>query len=451
MRELQEHRLVLFAGPSSGPSIREFFIQHATNGEDREDPLDSLTNWTWPYHPRANDVNAFADLLLGDKSAPSFVAIHHQDRRRELLATLLAVWGHARTDPERHDYEHYLIPYDVNNVFLGHEEWARFGETPLTKLNGNGMDAIQTVLDLLQPKDFLIVVTHAAKLSEQWLSLVEPFTKFTFHSYRDFMCSAYTSWDQGSIRVFGNAHFEYANSMANPLGLVVELRKHGWPVALVDLEGVEMAGLDPAHVIGCEILNVPCHEGWIKGLPRQQQQPSAIIHPQAAAAPATARPTSTSTSTSSTITGLNLNLSQAQLDEIEWIFRQRDCMYRHYHLLDDTPDTGVQILRRGKSLWADCSKRPTEWQRNLLNTTMFLDELYAQVGCSSSSSSRLPTPQTVVPSDARIGVCVFAFLILVVCSVWLCVHHHQVFRRRVRPHPHPHPHPPNVRREKHLE
>jgi hypothetical protein len=345
MPELQEHRLVLFAGPSAGPSIRNFFIQHATNGE-REDPLDSLTNWTWPYHPRANDVNAFADLL-GDRSV-SFAV--NQDRRRELLSTLLAVWGHARTDPERHNHEHYLIPYDVNNVFLGHEEWARFGETPLSKLNG--MDAIQTVLDLLQPKDFSIVVTHAAKLSEHWLSLVEPFASVT--SYRDFVCSSYTSWDQGSIRLFEKAHSEYANSVANPLGLAVELRKHGWPVVLVDLEGVATAGLDPAHTIACEILNAPCHEGWVKGLSRQ---PSAV-HPQAT------RP----------MTGL----SQVQLDEIEWIFRQRECAYRH--ILWD--DAGVQILQRGNSIWADCSTKPTEWQRSLLNTTTFLEELYAQVGCS---------------------------------------------------------------------
>jgi hypothetical protein len=73
---------------------------------------------------------------------------------------------------------------------LGHEEWARYGETPLTKLNG--MDAIHTELNLLQPKDFSIVVTHAAKLSEQWLSLVEPFTNFTSYQH-DFMRLSYTS------------------------------------------------------------------------------------------------------------------------------------------------------------------------------------------------------------------------------------------------------------------
>jgi hypothetical protein len=41
MPELREHRLILFAGLSPGPSIRELFVQHATNREG-EDPLDSL-------------------------------------------------------------------------------------------------------------------------------------------------------------------------------------------------------------------------------------------------------------------------------------------------------------------------------------------------------------------------------------------------------------------------
>jgi hypothetical protein len=78
----------------------------------------------------------------------------------------------------------------------------------------------------------------------------------------------------------------------------------------------------------------------------------------------------------------SLGLSTHQLDQLEWLFRQRDCYYQFLQ-----HDPGVMV-HHADSIWKNCPRYATPFSTKLAqNTTLFVSLLQAIVGgCSGGGS-----------------------------------------------------------------
>jgi hypothetical protein len=299
-------RLVLFAGPhkSASSAVQEFFMRYASN---RKEKHPALINWTWPHNPRVRSY------LPRKGFAPLVVEYENEELRQSIYARLHRLWTNH-----------------TSNIIFGSEEFDRFGDTPWS--HRNGMLAIRDILGFTKPDDFSIVVNYRTPRQEQWVSIWKQLTRTHPIPYREYLCKEDTrTW-------------EYLDSVANPLGLVQAFRSNNWKVTLIDMGGVEEHGLDVAHVVACEVLNVPCVGGWLEG-PEQILQNNKTGDPE---------------------------MSEQQLEEMEWILRQRDCAYKEKM----ERDSSINILHR-HSLWKDCSSPNADFS----NTTFLLNLLRAQMNC----------------------------------------------------------------------
>jgi hypothetical protein len=110
--------------------------------------------------------------------------------------------------------------------------------------------------------------------------------------------------------------------MANPLGLVLvhELLTKlplttAITVTLLEIGGISNKGLDISHVSACDILNLPCTNGWVRGI----HNPTLLVNPKTKA--------------------LDDDITKTQLDQMEWLFQQRNCAYRERLLSTTTTVT----------------------------------------------------------------------------------------------------------------
>lgn len=225
---------------------------------------------------------------------------------------------------------------EVSNVFdsfdkhlvLGSEEFDRFGTLPWS--NWNGPVALKAVQDRLRSPRFDVVVNFRAPRQAHWMSiykqlnLLDSRANLSTRSYEEMICEA------------SEREWEYLDSVSNPLGEVdamLDVLSPETRFVLVDLAGVAAQQLDVSHVIACKVLRVPCtdNETWVKGLPHEEHHKN--------------RSTDRST------------LPRELLDEveIEWLFRQRDCLYRH-RLKDHER---VTILYN-HTIWEYCSMSDDE-------------------------------------------------------------------------------------------
>jgi hypothetical protein len=64
----------------------------------------------------------------------------------------------------------------------------------------------------------------------------------------------------------------------NPFGVADSYIEAGYHVVMVDLDGVRKQGLDPAHVVGCQVLGAPCTNGYLRGLETEQFEVNTEKH-----------------------------------------------------------------------------------------------------------------------------------------------------------------------------
>jgi hypothetical protein len=314
----QNQRLVLFVGPhkSASTSIQNFFVEHASNDYKHHHRDAAFENWTWPFWPYAMHPNAFAELVINFRKRD---AAWHDERRAELYYTVGVVWETSG-----------------NNVIIGEEEFDRMGYTPFS--NRNGLRVLQNLIDFLEPPRLDIVVNYRTPRSAHWISIWKQLTQGS--SYEGLVCGARKPW-------------EHLNSVGNPLGIVQTLLSKGLlNVTLIDMGGVERAKLDISHVIACDVLNVPCEDGWVEGLNRTGLRANERNH--------------------------DPGLTSKQIEEIEWVLRQRDCAYMRS--LESYIGNGLTILHRD-TLWRDCDEAPIEIQQQLQNTTFLHFLLQSQIDC----------------------------------------------------------------------
>ena len=377
---VEPKRLVILAGPhkSASTSVQEFFVRYATNRRKHR-KLRAFAHWRWPVI-----VSPHYDRSLPQRKVLSRLVIFNEtELRTDIYQTIAETWNRP----------------DLQGVVLGTEELDRFGPTPYSHYDG--MQVIRNIVRLLQvpSSQVEIVVNYRTPRQNHWISIWKQLTTYTQHynddpddtnhhgtasardprkpqPYQQFICYDRRVW-------------EYLDCVANPLGLVQELRRHGWNVTLIDMGGVDEQGLDIAHVSACNVLRIPCtDDGWVRGINHTVVQNVKQRE--------------------------MTEFTQQHLDDMEWLFRKRDCSYRS--ILEHDP--GVRILYR-HSLWNDCDDDKLylppfqqhtvhhDMPHRLRNTTLMLQLLQAPFAChrdhtgdsrqrsvsrSSSSSSSSSSP-----------------------------------------------------------
>ncbi|KAL3931170.1 MAG: hypothetical protein SGBAC_011433 [Bacillariaceae sp.] len=312
------------------------------------------------------------------------------------------------------------------NLVLGTEEFDRFGPTPWS--GRNGMDVLKRVYATIlssnkaqqpqqQQQPLEVVVNYRTPRHQHWLSIWKQLTildatlqgKHDDVSYSKWICGgggSNNNNDDHSMMEEKKKHYnqlwEYLDCVSNPLGLVQALLSLNKPpnripvkVYLIDMGGIAKQSLDISHVSACHILKVPCNSGnsgnvnaaAMIGTNHRQQQ-----HWVAGIGQRTLHMNPKSKSTQGDVTAQHL-------EEMEWIFRQRDCSYRsellqylEQHNEDndhdrDYDDKKLEILFRD-SLWDDCDDdlEPNSHQV-FTNTTLMLSLLQSQFGCASDGLS----------------------------------------------------------------
>eukprot|EP00980_Cylindrotheca_fusiformis_P026283 scaffold15718_cov126-Cylindrotheca_fusiformis.AAC.1 len=166
--------------------------------------------------------------------------------------------------------------------------------------NGNIFKMFSKWTNVTTPE---IVVHMRSPRTEQLVSLWKQNTqyrskktksKYYGWSFRQFMCS------EGSAGVVSKG----LRLTLNPIGLADDLiHKHGLPTYVVDMKGVAEQNLDICHVFACSILRANCTDGnkWVRGVERDTIHANARMGDPA--------------------------VSDNQFEEMEQLFRQRDCAY----------------------------------------------------------------------------------------------------------------------------
>lgn len=357
--------MVVFAGPhkSASSSVQELFMKYAGTGpEGKLVKHPSLQHWTWPWNPRRRSYlprKGFAPLVTEE------IGFH-----RLIWDTILQVWN--ATDAENGEFQN-------PNLIWGTEELDRFGTTPWS--GRNGLEAIQKVWNLTRPElpSLDIVVNYRRPHRDQWISIWKQLMRKEEDAveYKRFLCDP-----EEYLRIW-----EYLDCVANPLGLVQALldfwdaeRKHHHhhhhgddenknmeetlvTIHLLDMKGVADMKRDVGHVIACDVLGVECTaDHWLPDVERPILQNAKSGNP---------------------------GLTAEQMEEIEWVLRQRDCSYRArlqeattHH--DDS--TTRLVLHYADTLWDTCpppSNTATGNTASFANTTFLLDLLQSQLGCGS--------------------------------------------------------------------
>jgi len=351
--------MVIFAGPhkSASSSVQELFMKFASNDPSRKGEWNhpSLQQWTWPWNPRRHSYQprkGFAPLVTEG------IGYH-----RLIWDTILQVWN--ATDSSGH----FLSPH----IIWGTEELDRFGTTPWS--GRNGLQAMYDVFHWTRPSQLEIVVNYRRPRQAQWVSIWKQLMRKIHEgrAYQGFLCDP-----EEYQRIW-----EYLDCVANPLGFIEALLDF-WDkklqsetldtttrpsvlVHLLDMEGIAGQKRDVGHVLACDVLGVNCTaDHWLPDVERPILRNAKTGNPE---------------------------LSDAQMEEMEWILRQRDCSYRQ-RLVEATTVLAGQgstrlHLHYADTLWDACSTNYRYDSSMFANTTFLLDLLQSQVGCGHRSQTAI--------------------------------------------------------------
>jgi len=402
-----DHRMVVFLGPhkSASSSVQELFMEHASDGPDGTTiHHPSLIRWTWPYTIRRRSYlprKGFAPLVTEN------IGFH-----KLIWETMIQTWtnhhqhhnGTNQTDVGQHPNQHNHqsnINSSTNKIstsspqkqlpqqhmIWGSEELDRFGKTPWS--HRNGINAIHQVIQQMPPTHLDLIVNYRRPRQDQWISIWKQLYRpkpnqmvdnsignEKKNSYADFLCDI----DEK------DRLWEYLDCVANPLGLIATLLE-AFPtemttVHLMDMQGIGEIRRDVGHVIACDVLHVPCTtKHWLPNIKRP------IIQNRRKG---------------------DSGLSTQQLDDMEWLFLQRDCSYRKQlqdHIFLSPPQKKANdktneshnislsslVLHYAEKLWDECHIAMQEEETQLIfrNTTWLMEHLQSQVGCGPLSGTAI--------------------------------------------------------------
>jgi hypothetical protein len=433
----QQHkrrRLVIFAGPhkSASSSVETFFQRFASNRGGRggrvvaaaaagnntnnNERLSALDGWVWPWNPK----------LGGSYQSSKAFAILVNERNQQQKSSSSSSSSVGVCALCQKVYQSILLAlkeYPTTNLIVGTEEFDRFGTTPWSHRDGIG--AIRDLINVIQKQihqvnkeverdqplggmiQVEIVINYRRPRKDQWISIWRQLCRIDKKTYSEFMCPPLPS------NIITNNYdfvrlWEYLDAVANPLGLVVAIlnqlgsnsqvisgdsnyndRLVVSKVHIIDMQGITDAGLDISHVIACQVLGAqPCLNGWLS------LQGNAVDYPPQNH---TDRQTTVVTALQENKKIGDPNLSINQLQDMETLFRLRDCSYRNqlesYLPTTTTSSTGQSPtssvhIHYGESIWDGCpSSEQQHMERTSLSTDDMLEFLQDQVGCGSGRRS----------------------------------------------------------------
>ena len=409
-------RLVIFAGPhkAASSSIQEFLVQYAS-GRRKFRNLQAFHDWRWPRinSPLTKSIperKIFSRLVLNQTKKSNDSTDKLTQIRNDIWSGIVDTWNNPQRIMIRslepasgnnavnfnnvatstNNTNNKFIPtMRLVNVVISSEEFDRFGSTPWS--GRDGIEAMRQVVKLLQtasspPPQVDVVVNYRTPRHKHWLSIWKQLTAIESRKvnkaiseasagtaeaasdpsstaeeirekragYRNFICHDERVW-------------EYLDCVSNPLGLVQALRKNQknqFNATLIDMGGVEHQSMDIAHASACHVLNVPCTpDGWVRGINH-----TLVVN----------------TKTRS------IELTDREFEEMEWLFRKRDCAYAQ----ELQNDPGVTILFP-HTLWKDCNKEESDIHHQLLNTTFLMQLLQSQYQCHPDTSTTLNLTQWI--------------------------------------------------------
>lgn len=342
-------RLVVFVGPhkSASSTVQEFMVQYAT-GRPRYRKLKAFHNWRWP--------------VIKSSQIPA----------RKQWARL----AYTNTDPSTSSNDSFNEDLrealheafeKASKVAVGSEEFDRFGLVPWS--GRDGISAIRQIIDWATPVSQIdVVVNFRSPRNAQWISIWKQLMsmedqddKQSSVSYPEWICNGGNDPRGGIAKVW-----EYLDCVANPVGLALHLAE-ALPamvkVWLIDMGGVSDRDLDISHVSACHILGLPCRDGWVRGINR-----TLVVNPKS-------RPLH--------------GVSNIQLDEIDWLLRQRDCTYQ-LRVEEFLRNNRLEILYPRDLSWTQCQTVPIpNALADFQNTTFLLQAMQSQFGCHSDKSVNL--------------------------------------------------------------
>lgn len=340
----EPQRLVLFAGPhkSASSAVESFFHRYA-----KKEPL--LDNWLWPVN--------------GSKGLAGLTVDPSNGKIRKFERTISQAWSTGQ------------------NIVIGAEglDWFL---PPLQskKIPRNGRKAVDLLLNWTTKEHAVLVVNYRSPRFEHLESL--------WHQRRQYLRPvigqkdkaefehlkgrSFTEWfcDQNEIT---STTWEDIAVQSNPLGLVDSLLKKNLSVAVVDMSGVTRDGLDTPHVIACEVLGVPCENGWVRGVVKK----SYIKNKKSGSA----------------------DLSARQREGVETILRMRDCSYQS---LENNPR--FWIIRR-HDLFSDCDRfNDDSVIESMRNASVVVDMIEQVIGCANRSVPQTPLATPLQSNSYTDGV-----------------------------------------------
>jgi hypothetical protein len=318
----KRNRLVLFAGPhkTASTSIQWFFSRNASD-QAPDDKLQAFENWTWPRFRVPDNGNRL--FSLNTNWVPQKLSFYEQQINQGL---------------------------NHSNVVMGTENLCFFEST-------GSMDLI---LNWTKRSDPEMIVNYRMPRTDTWMSLWKQYTRvganksYENYTFYDYLCLAEDPFPD----------------QINPLRLVSRLVERGWRTHLMDMAGVQSDGLDIAHAIACEILQVPCDLGWVQGADRQ-----AVLRNQRSG---------------------NAHLTDYQYRAFEYVLLQHDCSYmdrlRQYsHLF---------TIHHRQELWRRCGEFRQSNINDLRNFTDAVDVLREIIECPSYSE---PSRKHLYEYDSTFG------------------------------------------------
>jgi hypothetical protein len=323
---LAHKRLVFFAGPhkSASSSVETFFHNHASGYNDAP-TSESLEGWIWP--PIYGDLYDRNHAVARHEVFTLLVRRPDNATVQEILMNgIEKAWNEAK-----------------HGIIVGTAEFDRIGDTRST--HWDGLKAMKQVVDKLRIsfEDVTVVLNYRTPRIEQWVSLWKHAGNDA--DYHKYLCDAQSS----------KSRFENLETAMNPLKLALIYREQGWKVAVIDMGGVEALEMDVAHAISCKVLeHTDCQDGWISEFNTTYHLNDAgdkEIH----------------------------GLQDAEKQELEQLFRERDCHYE----LKLRRDDGFQVVY-DDTIWQGCMYGPKKKKlyEHLSDTEFLFNAIKTQMGCA---------------------------------------------------------------------
>mmetsp|Transcript_4345 Transcript_4345/g.10486 ORF Transcript_4345/g.10486 Transcript_4345/m.10486 type:complete len:686 (-) Transcript_4345:196-2253(-) len=332
-----KQKLVVFAGPhrTSETNVEGFFYKFARGDKPAYYKEESLFGWSWPQILGLGSPHQAYNKLVED--------FDKQDIRKKIIDTLLSHSEHAS-----------------RGFIIGGDEFDRVGKTVWSHMDAEAAINKIAAATGISTNDITVILLYQSPRVEQWLSI------FTHEITEAFDSSGNTGWKDYYEEYLcdpktANKRLETLETAMNPFLLSSLYLDAGYNVVVIDLDGIEKAGLMVEHVIGCEILDGTCTNGLLDNLESESfkkyhDKDDKATHPFH-------------------------SLTNNDVEHLEQLFRLRDCNYQNV-----MKHANFKLLH-GKNMFSNCPENESETMKSLTDTSIFFNAIRTQKQCNANDIS----------------------------------------------------------------